>query len=118
MISASTFNWDGSDPDHPPIYVGQDWNPLITLYEDRGLTQPLDLTDFVGTFEIVGVATLVSQTSGLVLGGTFGTVAPFLDNTVTSLFPGGFNTHYYLQLVDPTGLVGFAMRGTIAWVAP
>lgn len=118
MLSPITFNFDGSDPDHPAVYIGQTWNPVIFLYNDQAQTEPFDLTGYSGSLVVTGIATLVSGTPGLTLGGEFGSVAPVIDDDTTALQIAGTQSHYYLLLVDPDDNAGFAMRGTLSWAAP
>lgn len=110
--------------DEPGIYdtkiiQGDVWDIPFYFYLDVGETEPFDLTGYTGQLVIeepVNI-TLSTSSSGLVIGGTAGSVTPTLTPSQTAVPSAGVEPHWYMVLTDASGNPGTPINGTMVWTA-
>lgn len=100
--------------------IGGTFDPTLTFYTDKAMTDPLPLTGYGALLQVgVGADALFTLTpgSGLTLGGALGTVAILLSDAET-LAVAVQSVHWYLRLTDTAGKVGFPLRGAFSFELP
>lgn len=107
------------------FYAGETFAPTPFLWINS-LDNPIDLTNFTATMTIrqsLGsqdppLIVCYSTAGQVLLGGTLGTIQPYLTPSVTGTFPNPFNGVWDLWMYDQNGVATRLLGGPLSILQP
>ncbi len=97
-------------------FIGSDLVDCYSFFEDEAQQQPYDFTGWTSFTMVIGTIEL-TDSDGLTVDATAGTISPFLTRATTSQLRTDV-TRYTLSGIDPLGNLGYLMVGKFQWLDP